>query len=225
MTTYAVYLEASDEALAEGGYLAHVPAVPGCTGRGATKDEAVARCREELGRTLDLLRRNGLLPDTDDESVELEVREIDQPTLPTDFEPLTDAELADLPVRAAAMREELLAFIDQIPEEALDWSPDEESWPMRWVIAHLSSADLWYGSRMSAGGTPELKWRLQATRQQLLDRVAELGRRADQPVTQHDGEEWTPRKAARRMLEHEREHLAHLKELLAAYQAHVAGGE
>ncbi|MFQ5460215.1 MAG: hypothetical protein ACE5EL_05440, partial [Anaerolineae bacterium] len=35
------------------------------------------------------------------------------------------------------------------------------------------------------------------------------------------GEEWTPRKAMRRMLEHEREHLDQLKQLLGGYEAQL----
>ena len=36
-------------------------------------------------------------------------------------------------------------------------------------------------------------------------------------VTVHYGEEWTPRKVARRALEHEREHLAQIRELGERY--------
>ena len=37
-------------------------------------------------------------------------------------------------------------------------------------------------------------------------------------VTTFDGEDWTPRKVVRRMLEHEREHIHEIRELLAAQQ-------
>jgi hypothetical protein len=40
-------------------------------------------------------------------------------------------------------------------------------------------------------------------------------------VTIHEGEEWTPRKVVRRMLEHEREHIAQLRQLIEAYQRQV----
>ena len=39
-----VYLEPSDE----GGYTAHVPALPGCISEGDTRDEALANIREAI---------------------------------------------------------------------------------------------------------------------------------------------------------------------------------
>ena len=40
----------------------------------------------------------------------------------------------------------------------------------------------------------------------------------EMPGSVHEGEEWTPRKVIRRMLEHEREHIAQLRQLIEAYQ-------
>jgi fructose-specific PTS system IIA-like component len=54
MTHYKVYLEVSDEARQEGGYLAHVPDLMGCVARGRTKEEAIKTAVDMLygcGRT------------------------------------------------------------------------------------------------------------------------------------------------------------------------------
>jgi hypothetical protein len=72
---------------------------------------------------------------------------------------------------------------------------------------------------LEEGGLQELLWRISATRAIVLQRLQNLPKSARDHVTRHDGEEWTPRKVARRMLEHEAEHLDQIREILAKYSA------
>lgn len=222
MARVVVYLETSEEALAEGGYLAHVPELPGCTARGETKEAALARAREALDEHIARSRANGLHAPADEEALELEVIETDATTLPTDYRRLTDTDLDDLWARARASREAFLRTLGEVPAEALDWRPGDDEWAMRWIVAHVAGADLWYGSRLEEDGLAELVWRLGATRDVLLERLASLPDDGRGAVTTHGGEPWTPRKVARRMLEHEYEHLRHLRQALDRYREATA---
>ena len=55
-----------------------------------------------------------------------------------------------------------------------------------------------------------------AARGVALERLRDLTGAKRASVTTFGGEEWTPRKVMRRMLEHEREHIHEIRELLAA---------
>jgi hypothetical protein len=58
----------------------------------------------------------------------------------------------------------------------------------------------------------ELLWRLTATRELVMTQLHNRHWRGR--VTRHSDEDWTPRKVARRMLEHEQEHLQQIREIL-----------
>jgi predicted RNase H-like HicB family nuclease len=217
MPTYKVFLDVSEEELADGGYLAHVPDLPGCVARGASKDGALQRVFTAIDAYIALMGEHGVrVPDADD-PVELEIVETEVPTLPTDAAALTDADLADVERRAGASRAGLLALLREMPADALDWRADEESWSIRNVLSHLVGADLAYASRLEPGGLPELLWRLEQARAIVLGRLREVPDDARNLERDHMGESWTPRKVARRMLEHEQEHAGHIRQILGRY--------
>ena len=60
---------------------------------------------------------------------------------------------------------------------------------------------------------------------QALERLRALAESDLGRVTYHQGEEWTPRKVVRRMLEHEREHIAQLRQLIQEYQRQHASAD
>jgi predicted RNase H-like HicB family nuclease/uncharacterized damage-inducible protein DinB len=217
MARYPIYLETSAEALEEGGYLAHVPELIGCAARGKTKEEAVAKTRDAINAYLALMRKHGASVPPANEPIELDVTETNASTFSPDYAPLRDDELGALWERAAISRQILLDALAALPPDALDWRVDKESWAIRNILAHIAQADLWYASRLEEGGLRELLWRLAATRSLLLQHLQSLPADARGRVTNHDGEEWTPRKVARRMLEHEQEHLAQIREILEKY--------
>jgi len=215
MAHYQVFLETSQEALEEGGYIARVPELIGCVARGKTKEEAIAKTRDALDAYRVLMRQRGIA--VADEPIELDVTETDATTFPPDYVPLRDDELEGLWERAAFSRQTLLDMLNALPADALAWKPAADAWAIRNTLAHIAQADLWYASRLEEGGLRELLWRLAATRSLLLQHLQNLPADARGRVTKHNGEEWTPRKVARRMLEHEREHLEQIREILEKY--------
>lgn len=52
---YTVILEPADE----GGYVAYVPALPGCVTQGDSIDDALAMARDAISGYLDVLREDG----------------------------------------------------------------------------------------------------------------------------------------------------------------------
>lgn len=217
MPRYHVFLETSQEAIEEGGYLAHVPELIGCAARGKTKDEAIENTRTAIAEVLAVLRKHDAPVPAESEPIELDVTETDALTLPTDYAALGDDELEALWERASFSRQELLDTLVTVTPAALTWRESKEAWAIRDILAHIAQADLWYASRLEDGSLRELIWRMSATRALLLQHLQNIPADQRARVTRHDGEEWTPRKAARRMLEHEHEHLAQIREILDRY--------
>jgi hypothetical protein len=86
----------------------------------------------------------------------------------------------------------------------------------------MAESDLWYTDRLKQWPEAPL-FRLAATRGVALERLRALSDDERSRVTYHEGDEWTPRKVIRRMLEHEREHIAQLRRLVALYQQEAEG--
>jgi len=215
---YIVYLECDAETLKEGGYLAHIPVIPGCVGRGLTKKEAVARCEETLRSYLALLIHAGVsgVPRETDK-LEFDVRECAGPIFPSDYNPLMLNETEQLVQWMEVSRDELLETVDKLPSEALDWKPNPNIYSIREILNHIGNSDWWYVQRLKFWPT-DVKERLAATRKLLTDSLRNLTDADRGQVTVHYGEEWTPRKVARRALEHEREHLAQIHEIAERYR-------
>ena len=215
---YIVYLECDDETLREGGYLAHIPAIPGCVGRGVTKREAVARCEETLRAYLALLIHAGVsgVP-RETEKLELEVRECGSHTFQSEYNQLMPNETDQLVQWMEVSRDELLETIGRLPAGALDWKPNPSIFSIREILNHLANADWWYVQRLKHWPTDTFE-RLAATRDLLAKSLRDLTDIERGRVTVHYGEEWTARKVARRALEHEREHLAQIREIAERYR-------
>lgn len=215
---YVVYLECDDETLKEGGYLAHIPAIPGCVGRGLSKKEAVARCEETLRSYLSLLIHagaSGVPRETD--KLDVEVRECTGSTFQSDFNALMPNETEQLVQWMEVSRDELLETVSELPKEALDWKPNPQVWSIREILQHVANSDWWYVQRLRHWPADAFD-RLAATRELLAANLRSLDDDERGRVTIHYGEEWTPRKVARRALEHEREHLQQIRELAERYR-------
>lgn len=214
MPHYKVYLETSAEAIEEGGYLAHVPDLIGCVARGKTKEQAIEKTRDAIAAYHALLRNRGISVPAANEPVEMDVAETDALTLEPDYPPISDQELDDLWHLQSASRESLLETLSEMPSSSLNWRENQKSWSVRNVLEHMARADLWYASRLEESALAELLWRLAATRELVMTQLHNLPSDARGRVTKHDGEDWTPRKVARRMLEHEQEHLQQIREII-----------
>ncbi|MBI3912567.1 MAG: type II toxin-antitoxin system HicB family antitoxin [Chloroflexi bacterium] len=219
MAIYKVYLETSAEALQEGGYLVHVPELIGVAARGKTKEEALEKTREAIAAHLELMRKYKLPAPPASEPIEMDVIESDAPTFPPDYAPLTEEDVENFLRREEISRDQLFDLLRAMPSAALNWRASPDAWAIRNVLAHIAQADMWYASRLALGGLPELLWRLDATRTLVVNALDELDDEARDRVTKHDDEDWTPAKVARRVLEHEREHLEQIRETLEQFQA------
>jgi predicted RNase H-like HicB family nuclease/uncharacterized damage-inducible protein DinB len=215
MSHYHIYLETSQEAIDEGGYLAHVVDLIGCAARGKTKEEALANTRAAIVEVLAVLRKHDATVPAESEPIELDVTETDALALPTDYAALSDDELEALWERASFSRQELLDTLLTVSPTMLKWRENDETWAISNILAHIAQADLWYASRLEEAGMRELIWRMSATRALLLQHLQNVPVNQRARVTNHSGEDWTARKAARRMLEHEWEHLAQIRGILA----------
>ena len=217
MKTYHVYIETGPSAIEEGGPLAHVPELPGCTARSKTVDAVKGAIRQAAREYIAFLRAQGEgeLPD----EFEFEFEETQDLTLPPDHAPVTPEEIEQAKRWLDAALRALLQELALLPAEAWDWQPGENDWPLRNITGHIGNAELWYTDRLSEPEHAPLE-RLAITRRVALDRLDALAPEHRGRTVTFDGEEWTPRKVLRRMLEHQQEHLAQIRELVAEYQSH-----
>jgi predicted RNase H-like HicB family nuclease/uncharacterized damage-inducible protein DinB len=134
-------------------------------------------------------------------------------------------------------REELLTLVQPIPEDARNARALQGKRTLNETLRHVMNAEEWYISRfglaiqkeyerharrLRLGRRQTIPERLVTTRQaavQTLKEVFERGKPGTftrSAYTRHPEEEWTFRKVLRRFVEHEREHIGTIRELLSA---------
>lgn len=248
MARYTINLELA----ADGQAMAHVVQLPGCVARAASREQALALLPAAIRDYCAWLAKHGETPEPHSAD-DLEIVEVkggigpfdpgDRAALfATDRQPLTREELETYLVRAGYSRADLLAMTTHLPDRMLNWQPDEQSMSIRRVLRHVGNAEEWYVSRLVEPETLSAEWAtdesmptfdfLQMSRRTAAARLRaltddELARvHVPTAFTRRPGEHWTARKALRRLLEHELEHLGHIRELLAQWRrqflAHLA---
>ncbi|MBC7234062.1 MAG: DinB family protein [Chloroflexi bacterium] len=244
MVNYAVYLEIASE----GRCMAHVLDLPGCTVRAATRDEVLQRLPDAIRAYHAWLRTHGEPAPPADEPLTYSVAGESSgfgpfdpgdaaALFPPDLPPITPTEIERYFRLMGYARADLLALVRDLPDEVLDWQPDAQSFPIRRLLRHIGNAEQWYVSRVVAQETLPTQWAhgeemplleyLDMTRQTALARLRQTTEeertRVTHPAywTQHPEEPWTMRKALRRFLEHEREHTAQIRTVLAQWRAHL----
>ena len=220
MPKYLVYIETIGDPITVKGPVAHVPALPGAAARGQTIEEAKQNIRAAIEEYLSLLHDVGEPVPKVGEEIHLEFQEVNTTTFLTDYDALRPHEMETLFRWMAISRQELVDLIKALPPEALDWK-DEQGQSISQILCHMAEADLWYTDRLKQWPATPL-FRLAATRGVALERLRALGETERARVTKHEGQDWTPRKVMRRMLEHEREHIAQLRRLVESYQQRTA---
>ena len=218
MAKYLVYVETVGDPITVKGPVAHVPALPGASARGKTIEDAKHNIRTAMEEYLSLLRDVGEPVPKASEGIHLDFEEVDTTTFLTDYDALHPNEMQTLFRWMAVSRQELMDLVKNLPGEAFAWNPDAETPSVRDILCHMAEADLWYTDRLRQWPDAPL-FRLAATRGVALERLRALSERELGRVTVYEGEEWTPRKVMRRMLEHEREHITQLRRLIEAYEA------
>jgi uncharacterized damage-inducible protein DinB len=131
-------------------------------------------------------------------------------------------------------RDDLLALVQGLPDAVLDWQQSADTFSIRRVLRHLGNAEEWYVSRLVSPETLPAEWEgdeslplwafLEMERRTAVERLRQLTGSERGEVfyptmwTDHPEEAWTARKVLRRALEHERQHTAQIRRLLAAYR-------
>ena len=214
--TAAIYVQG------DGSYwLAHVPVLRGCIASGTTRDEAIANARRAFRAYLELLDARGVSIDhwKDLDPASFEVRDLPADrVVPEDVGRLEEHELRDFLHQFEASRAALLSVVREISSEEIERKPTETMWSVREALEHVMLTEASLLSRLE-------KWpadpynTLQAIHRMAFQRFTVM----EPADTELDhvvmGRRWTTRKVMRRILEHEFEHLGHIKEIVAALEA------
>jgi predicted RNase H-like HicB family nuclease/uncharacterized damage-inducible protein DinB len=210
---YEVYLQPHGD----GGFIAFIPALPGCVGRGDSREETMAVLDRSATECLAFLRRHGeAIPPASPQG--RSVTELASWATPDyDLRPFSPAD-RDVWLRWAALRrQELLDALAQLPAPALNWQPDEKTWSVRRIFSHVAYSEWWF-ARVTIPHSRDPLLRLAEAQQEALTRLSALTPAELTRTIVHEGEPWTARKILRRFLEHEREHLGQVEEILGAYR-------
>jgi predicted RNase H-like HicB family nuclease/uncharacterized damage-inducible protein DinB len=203
----------------EGSYwLAHVPVLRGCIASGTTRDKAIANARRAFRAYLELLDARGVSIDhwKDLDPATFDVHDLPADrVVPEDLGRMEEHELRDFLHQFEASRAALLSLVRDISAEDLERKPTDEMWSVREALEHVMLTEASLLSRLE-------KWpadpynTLQAVHRMAFQRftIMEPADTALDHVVM--GRRWTTRKVMRRILEHEFEHLGHIKEIAAA---------
>ncbi|MDP2952136.1 MAG: hypothetical protein Q8O76_02315, partial [Chloroflexota bacterium] len=99
------------------------------------------------------------------------------------------------------------------------WKPKRHTFSLWERVIELADDEWWFALRLTDWPRDPFE-RLETIRQMAVGRLGNLAPEELGRVTIHAGEEWTARKVFRRFLEHEREHLGHIEEILEGYRTH-----
>jgi predicted RNase H-like HicB family nuclease/uncharacterized damage-inducible protein DinB len=214
---YLVYIETKGDPITVKGPVAHVPALPGASARGQTVEQAKENVQAAIEQYLSVLRDVGEPVPKAGEAIHLEFEETDSTTFVTDYDALRPNEMETLFRWMAISRQEMVDLVRCMSPEMMDWKADEEGRSVAEILCHMAESDLWFTDRLKQWPEAPL-YRLAATRGIALERLRALAETERGRVTHHQGEDWTPRKVMRRMLEHEREHIAQVRQMIDQYQ-------
>jgi hypothetical protein len=138
--------------------------------------------------------------------------------VPEDLGRMEEHELRDFLHQFEASRAALLSVVRDISSDELERKPTETMWSVREALEHVMLTEASLLSRLE-------KWpadpynTLQAVHRMAFQRFTIM----EPPDTDLDhvvmGRRWTTRKVMRRILEHEFEHLEHIKEIVATLGA------
>ena len=136
-----------------------------------------------------------------------------------DWKPLTATDIERLLKLLAWSRRDLLSLVRGLSPEQLTRQHPGERWDINGILRHIGSAEWWYQERI---GFPfptreedlpvEPLGVLEMVRAHLLDLLPKL--QGLHRVIGLEGELWSPRKAMRRTVWHERDHTEHIRKLI-----------
>lgn len=198
-------------------WLATVAELPGCVARGSSRDEAAANARRAFPEYLALMEKYGvstehwkaLDPSTFD------VKDFaPEEWFPEDFRPMEEHEIRDFLHQMEGSRAALLATIREVSPEELERRPTPDTWSIRQALEHVMATEATLLGKLERW--PESLGALQAVHRMAFQRFSILEPRDTSIDHRILGHRWSTRRVMRRILEHEYEHLEHIKQILAA---------
>ncbi|HWO72853.1 MAG TPA: hypothetical protein VNN21_04775 [Dehalococcoidia bacterium] len=230
MTEYLLYLESGPQ---KRKTMVHVPSLLGCIANGPTTEAALAATPDAIRAYLRFLRRAGEEVDPEAEFVTAIAEHVTEGiwlgngspyvTYGSDLEPVSEAELPVLLRRYTRLREEIAAWADAQDDAALDAGVPGSSRSNRAVLLHVLGPTAAYVSGVigSVPGVSAIQTQaergampvgeaLRRAGALVVERVAAATPEQRSAVIQRPKEVRTLRKALRRMLEHDWEHLVEL---------------
>jgi len=232
MASYGLYLESGPKRRKT---MVHVLDLLGCIANGPTTDEALAATPDAIRSYLRFLRRHG---ERFDDRGALTTRVVEHVTdglyllgggspdivFGPDLKPVTARDIETFLARFHAMREELAAWAARQSARALDAVPRDRGRTARAILLHILAVPGAYLSPAVGGTKGFSRVQTQAERDELplpeallrVDAMAAEVVRSTTPTQRKaihrypKGDVRTLRKALRRMLEHDWEHLAEL---------------
>ena len=241
-SSYQAYIESDSE----GNAMAHVLSLPGCFSQGTDRHKAIAALPKAVRCYNAWLQRHGRSAGRAQDAVEVAVVEevVDVgPFAPGDAaalfrpekEPISADEMEYRFLLMTYNRADLLELAADLQECILDFEVDSSSFTIREVLRHVGNVEEWYVSRLVDPDTLPSEWDgddalpifpfLEMERRTVVERLRRLTATERSKVsrpdrwTDHPEEQWTARKALRRLLEHEREHIGHVKEIIDARES------
>jgi len=217
---------------------AHVPALPGCNWLAETPEAAMDRAIASISSHLSWLRKYSLINLPENETISPQLAQQHKSCaregnligfFESERQPVTLEEIPYFLDLMKCARQELLTLIHDLPDVVLYWKPVPDSWSIEETLRHVAGAERWYLTRILQPATiPHFKpcktfsQRLEIVRSAAIDRLKVLTQKERSAVvTDESGELWSARKVFRRFMEHEREHTAHIQELLELYESRV----
>jgi hypothetical protein len=137
---------------------------------------------------------------------------------PYDWKPLTTGEIKHALDMLSWSRDDLFRTVYGLSEAKLNQTFVGERWSINGILGHVGGAEWWYMERLGIAfpraDVPEIPMpRLEKVRKQLNAELLKMD--GVKQVVGVDGEIWSPRKVLRRALWHERDHMEHIRKLIA----------
>lgn len=201
----------------EGGFIATIADVPGCMARGATKDEAADNARRAFKDYLALLEKYGVSSEhwKQLDPARFDVKEMNvEDWFEEDFRPLDEHEIRDFLHQMEGSRSALLALIRELSPDDVERKPTPEMWSIRQALEHIMTTEASLLGRLEKW--PTEVGALQAVHRMAFQRFSVIEPEDTKVDHRISGQRWSTRRVMRRILEHEYEHMGHIREILAA---------
>jgi predicted RNase H-like HicB family nuclease/uncharacterized damage-inducible protein DinB len=238
LTVWSVYLEIDGD----GRCIGHVAELPGCFARADRRDEVEQQLPDAIRRFLAWLAAHGEPAPHWRDGDEIGIAGVTEGfgpfdpgdaamLLPDECELLREDDLERAIRLAGYSRADLMAMVADLDDTTLDWKPSATTMSVREILRHIGNVEEWYLSRLVDPESLPPEWEhddllpifafLEMERRTVIESFRALPQEARGRVfypthwSRHSDEPWTARKALRRLLEHEREHLMQIREMLA----------